>query len=219
MTIHKEGFATIIIVLASLLIINIITCYLSREYKIIFYSVLTASILFLLFILFFFRVPERQLLKDETVVVSPADGKVIIIEEIYENEYFKENRLKVSIFMSPFNVHLNRYPFSGVISYCKYHPGKYLVAFHPKASELNERSTVVVKSLNGTEVLLRQIAGCVARRIVTYSKDGEQVKQTDELGFIKFGSRVDLYFPIGTKLNVKIGDKVQAGVSNIADLK
>jgi phosphatidylserine decarboxylase len=150
-------------------------------------------------------------------VVSPCDGKVVVIEEAVETEYFKDKRIQVSIFMSPLNVHVNLYPFSGIVNYVRYHKGKYLVAWHPKSSTENERSTVVLKGPKA-EVLIRQIAGAVARRIVTYSKEGEQVQQNGELGFIKFGSRVDLYLPLGTKINAKIGDIVQGGVNVIATL-
>ncbi|MBK8685107.1 MAG: phosphatidylserine decarboxylase family protein [Bacteroidetes bacterium] len=164
-----------------------------------------------------FRIPTRVQTLDEQLVVSPCDGKVVVIEEAVETEYFKDKRIQVSIFMSPLNVHVNLYPFSGIVNYVRYHKGKYLVAWHPKSSTENERSTVVLKGTKA-EVLIRQIAGAVARRIVTYSKEGEQVHQNGELGFIKFGSRVDLYLPLGTKINAKIGDIVQGGVNVIATL-
>jgi phosphatidylserine decarboxylase len=147
----------------------------------------------------------------EGTILCPADGKVVVIEETEENEYFHDRRLQVSIFMSPINVHVNRNPISGIISYFKYHPGKFLVAWHPKSSTDNERTTVVVKNANGVEVLFRQIAGALARRIVWYVKENDNVTQGSEFGFIKFGSRVDLFLPLGTEINVNIGDKVVGG--------
>ncbi|MCC6447219.1 MAG: phosphatidylserine decarboxylase family protein, partial [Chitinophagaceae bacterium] len=166
-------------------------------------------------VFWFFRIPSRTFTNDETLAISPCDGKVVVIEETEEPEYFGDKRIQVSIFMSPLNVHVNRYPIRGIVDYVKYHKGKYLVAWHPKSSTENERSTIVVKN-EKTTVLIRQIAGAVARRIVVYAKKGEQAVQNEELGFIKFGSRVDLYFPIGTKINVKIGDVVQGGITSIA---
>src|SRR5690606_23208551 len=148
----------------------------------------------------------------------PADGKVVVIEEAEETEYFKDKRIQVSIFMSPINVHINRNPLSGVVSFFKYHPGKFLVAWHPKSSTDNERTTVVVRNRNNVEVLFRQIAGALARRIVWYVKENDAVEQGEEFGFIKFGSRVDLFLPLGTKVNVNIGDKVVGGKTVIAEL-
>ena len=175
-----------------------------------------ASILFFSLLLWFFRNPERTVIPDNQLIISPADGKVVVIEEVKEEEYFKDKRIQLSIFMSPLNVHVNRYPVSGLVTYFKYHPGKYLVAWHPKSSLLNERSTVVLKCENGQEILVRQIAGAVARRIVPYSEEGRQVIQGSELGFIKFGSRVDIFLPPGTNIGVKIGDKVTGNKSVIA---
>ncbi len=167
------------------------------------------SVIFFFLVVWFFRNPPRSLIPDASRIVSAADGKVVDIEEVVEKEYFGDKRLQVSVFMSPLNVHINRYPIGGTVVYRKYHPGKYLVAWHPKSSELNERSTVVIRDMNGREILVRQIAGNVARRIVTYAGEGNRVTQGDELGFIKFGSRVDLFLPPGTKLGVRIGDVVE----------
>ncbi|MBC7508392.1 MAG: phosphatidylserine decarboxylase family protein, partial [Ferruginibacter sp.] len=163
----------------------------------------------------FFRLPFRNMTHGESKIICPADGKVVVIEEAYEPEYFQEKRLQVSIFMSPINVHVNRNPVSGIIKYFKYHPGKYLVAWHPKSSTENERTTIVIGNDNG-DILMRQIAGALARRICYYIKEGDSVKQNDEYGFIRFGSRVDLYLPLGTKVDVKIGDVVKGGVTLLA---
>jgi phosphatidylserine decarboxylase len=174
-----------------------------------------ALVAFWLFIVSFFRIPSRNFTYDENAVVSPADGKVVVIEEVVDTEYFNEKRLQVSVFMSPANVHVNRYPFSGKVLYSKYHKGKYLVAWDPKSSTENERHSIVLSNAKAT-VLVKQIAGALAKRIVNYAKVDEQVEQNTELGFIKFGSRVDLLLPIGTKVNVKIGDQVKNGVSVLA---
>src|SRR5690606_10616755 len=174
------------------------------------------SAFLLITILQFFRSPSRDIQRDEKTMLCPADGKVVVIEETQENEYFKDKRLQVSIFMSPTNVHVNRNPISGIVSYFKYHPGKFLVAWHPKSSTENERTTVVVKKSNEVEVLFRQIAGALARRIVWYVKQGDKVNQGEEFGFIKFGSRVDVFLPIGTKITVNIGEKVVGGKTVIA---
>jgi len=166
----------------------------------------------------FFRMPEREVEPDPVLVYSPADGEVVVIEETFENEYFRDNRLQISIFMSPLNMHSNKYPISGKVKYVRYHPGKKIVAWHPKSSELNERSTIVVESENGTEIMIRQIAGAVARRIVTYSKEGDIVRQGDELGFIKFGSRVDVFLPAGTLAEVPLMEQVRANRTVIAKI-
>jgi phosphatidylserine decarboxylase len=168
-------------------------------------------------VFWFFRIPARTFTQGEQLLISPCDGKVVVIEETHESEYFKDQRIQVSIFMSPLNVHVNRYPLSGTVQYARYHKGKYLVAWHPKSSTENERTTIVVKS-SKAEILIRQIAGAVARRIVMYSKEGDSAAQNAELGFIKFGSRVDLFLPLGTKINAKIGDVVQGGIDVIATL-
>lgn len=176
-----------------------------------------AAFLLWFWIIWFFRLPNRTLSTGDNLVVAPADGKVVVIEETTETEYFKDKRLQVSIFMSPLNVHVNRSPIAGTVQMMKYHPGKYLVAWHPKSSTENERTTLVIKN-NKTELLVRQIAGALARRICYYVKDGQQLKQNEEFGFIRFGSRVDIYFPAGTKIDVKIGDAVQGGVTILAHL-
>jgi len=171
-----------------------------------------------LFVLFFFRFPERHLEPDPGLIYAPADGKVVVIEETVEKEYFKDTRLQISIFMSPFNIHSNRYPVSGKVKHVFYHPGKNMVAWHPKSSELNERSSVVIEAGNGDEILVRQIAGALARRIVTYARPDQAVKQGDELGFIKFGSRVDVFLPLGTEIEVPILQQVRANKNIIAKL-
>lgn len=176
--------------------------------------VITLALLYI--ILQFFRNPPRNTVANPEHIIAPADGKVVVIEEVEEPEYFKGKRLQVSIFMSPFNVHVNRYPIAGDVTYVKYHPGLYLVAWHPKSSTDNERSTVVVKDEKGREVLFRQIAGALAKRIVYYAKPGDKAVQGGEMGFIKFGSRVDLYLPIGTKINVQKEQIVRGGETAIA---
>lgn len=181
---------------------------------------LSGAISFILFLLWFwvvifFRLPVRNLIHGESKIIAPADGKVVVIEETYEAEYFKEKRLQVSIFMSPINVHVNRNPVSGVVKYMKYHAGKYLVAWHPKSSTENERTTIVIGNDNG-DILMRQIAGALARRICWYVNEGDTVRQNEEFGFIKFGSRVDLFLPLGTQVDVKIGDVVKGGVTVVA---
>jgi phosphatidylserine decarboxylase len=168
-------------------------------------------------VIWFFRIPARDYTYNDGKYVAPADGKVVVIEETFEPEYFKDKRLQVSIFMSPLNVHVNRTPITGIIKYMKYHPGKYLVAWHPKSSTENERTTVVVGN-NRTEILMRQIAGALARRICYYVKENQPMKQNEEFGFIRFGSRVDIYFPLGTKIDVKIGDMVQGGVTVLGSI-
>jgi phosphatidylserine decarboxylase len=207
MRIHKEGITIIFIALILVASLNLVFFWIFRNS--LLQSLLAVfSIILLLLIIWFFRNPLRYVLPDDTVIICPADGKIVQIEEALENEYFKDKRLQISIFMSPLNVHVNRYPVNGHVSYFKYHPGKYLVAWHPKSSLLNERSTVVIQDYNGREILVRQIAGAVARRIVPYAVQGQQVVQGDELGFIKFGSRVDLFLPLDVKIEVKTGDKV-----------
>jgi phosphatidylserine decarboxylase len=170
----------------------------------------------LLLVLQFFRNPKRITPRNKNLLIAPVDGKVVIIEEVYEKEYFKDMRLQISIFMSPLNVHVTRYPMGGKVQFSKYHPGKYLVAWHPKSSELNERTTIVLKNDVFGEIIYRQIAGAVARRIVNYAKEGMEVEQGDDAGFIKFGSRVDLFLPLGTPLSIKLNDIVKGGVQSIA---
>jgi phosphatidylserine decarboxylase len=217
MTLHKEGMKILrneIIIFSILNYLAYSTIDYTHEYFVYFITALT-SFLFIMSINFF-RVPNRKLERKEKTVYSPCDGKVVVIEETEEIEFYKDKRIQVSIFMSPLNVHNQLYPISGEVEYTKYHPGKYLVAWHPKSSLLNERSTVVVKN-DKISVLFRQIAGAVARRIVTYAKVGDVATSSDEYGFIKFGSRVDVFLPVGTKINVKLNEVVKAGQSAIAN--
>ncbi len=215
MRFHREGYLIIIIsliVLASLLILTYF--YLASLLPLIGLIILGL----LLFILQFFRHPKRKITqKNDQLIFSPADGKIVVVEEKFEDEILKEKRLMISIFMSPTNVHCNRVPISGRVKYTKYHPGKYLVAWHPKSSSENERNTIVLESNNQQEVLVRQIAGAMARRIKSYLKSGELVVQGQELGFIKFGSRVDLFLPLDANIKVKLGQKVKANIDVIAE--
>lgn len=213
---HKEGYRIILITFVFVLA----GIFLSEEYIGSFWllkSVQVVLLIFLALILQFFRNPKRKTAVNDQHIIAPVDGKVVVIEEVEETEYFKDKRLQVSIFMSPLNVHVTRYALGGEVTYSKYHPGKYLVAWHPKASTDNERTTIVVKNATFGEVLYRQIAGALAKRIVNYAKEGEQVVQGTDAGFIKFGSRVDVYLPLGTKLNVALGDTVKGGVQVIAE--
>lgn len=217
MKFHKEGYTSLAIVILFIFVINAIANYYNAPLYLTWF-IYALSAFLLLTILQFFRSPIKRITPNDEIVLCPADGKVVVIEETEESEYFKDRRIQVSIFMSPINVHVNRNPISGIVSYFKYHPGKFLVAWHPKSSTDNERTTVVVKHKTGVEVLFRQIAGAMARRIVWYVKEQDEVTQGSEFGFIKFGSRVDLFFPLGTKINVNIGDKVVGGKSIIARL-
>ncbi|HRQ51904.1 MAG TPA: phosphatidylserine decarboxylase family protein [Agriterribacter sp.] len=213
MTVHKEGYQTIALCGLFFVIINIVLFYfLPYSVSWLAWVIFILSFLFFLFIISFFRVPKRVLTVDDTKIVAPADGKVVVIEETTDEEYFKDKRLQVSIFMSPANVHQNLNPVSGEVVYSRYHKGKYLVAWDPKSSTHNERHTVVIQ--NGyAPVLVRQIAGAVARRIVNYLKPGQKVQQGAELGFIKFGSRVDVLLPPGTKIHVQLNQVVKGGVT------
>ncbi|MBP8115301.1 MAG: phosphatidylserine decarboxylase family protein [Chitinophagaceae bacterium] len=216
MTIHKEGYKSIAIGVILFGIINIVSFYfMSSSLPIISLLLFIATLGLLLFLISFFRIPNRNLTIDENSIIAPADGKVVVIEEVQADEYFTDRRIQVSIFMSPLNVHVNRNPVSGEIVYNQYHKGKYLVAWHPKSSTENERHSVVYKK-NGKEILVKQIAGALAKRICNYLQAGQEVKQTEEMGFIKFGSRVDLLLPLDAKIHVKIGDKPQGGVTTIA---
>jgi phosphatidylserine decarboxylase len=203
MSIHKEGYKILGFGFAALLILNVIINILWGDIEILKWALLILSFILYVFLLFFFRWPERTLEPAQGLIYAPADGKVVVIEETEEKEYFKDTRLQVSIFMSPFNVHSNRYPVSGKVKYVRYHAGSNMVAWHPKSSELNERSSIVIETVEGTEILIRQIAGAVARRIVTYAREDQDVQQGDELGFIKFGSRVDIFLPVGTEIEGK----------------
>lgn len=218
MTIHKEGYPTIALTLVFSAILIGIAYYFFPAYPVAKYFAYTLSAVLLIIVLQFFRSPSRNWTRHDTKVICPADGKVVVIEETEESEYFKDKRIQVSIFMSPVNVHVNRYPISGTVKYAKYHPGKYLVAWHPKSSTENERTTVVVQNDKGVAVLFRQIAGALARRIVMYSKEGDKAEQSSEFGFIKFGSRVDVFLPTGTKVNVKINDVVKGGITALAEI-
>lgn len=215
---HKEGY-TIIIVTLIIVAIGFISTQTWVSPVWLQYVCYATLVVFLLLILQFFRNPSRIADINTQDVVSPVDGKVVVIEEVFEKEYFKEKRLQVSVFMSPINVHVTRYPVTGKVVYSKYHPGKYLVAWHPKASEENERTTVVVRSTGFGDVLYRQIAGALAKRIVNYAKEGDEAVKGDDSGFIKFGSRVDIYLPLGTPLAVKLNQKVKGSQSIIATLK
>ena len=199
------------------LAIGLLTWKFLAGWPIIVYPINIICFLLWFWIIWFFRMPSRTHSVGADKIVAPADGKVVVIEETFEPEYYKENRLQVSIFMSPLNVHVNRSPMDGIVKYMKYHPGKYLVAWHPKSSTENERTTLVIENPR-VSILLRQIAGALARRICYYVKEGQELKQNDEFGFIRFGSRVDIYLPIGTKVDVKIGDVVQGGVTVVAHL-
>ena len=213
---HKEGqkiiLCTVFFVGGSFLVLDN-TIELTWLLKLIQLSLLTILVL----ILQFFRNPKRQTKKNDTQVISPVDGKVVVIEVVEENEYFKEKRLQVSIFMSPLNVHVTRYPIGGSVLLSKYHPGDYFVAWHPKASTENERTTIVVENKVYGKVLYRQIAGALARRIINYAKEGQKVEQGTDAGFIKFGSRVDLFLPVDTKVKVKLNQKVIGGESIVAE--
>lgn len=216
MHIHKEGRNIILVAEIVWLIISVIAIYTLPAW--LFYIVSSALLLFVLFIIRFFRVPTRQHITDPDTVYSPADGRVVTVEEVYESEYLNEPRIQVSVFMSVWNVHVNWYPVGGTIEYFRYHDGRFLVAWHPKSSTDNERTTTVVSNKNG-RILFRQIAGVVARRIVSYSKDGDTVEQNTQCGFIKFGSRVDMFLPMDADVKVKLGDHVVGTQTVIATLK
>lgn len=213
---HKEGHRIILVALFILLILGL-AAHFFLDNEPLKKILVSALILFFLLILQFFRNPKRNFEQSENYVLSPVDGKVVVIEEVFDKEYFNEKRIQVSVFMSPINVHVTRYPVSGEVVYSKYHPGKYLVAWHPKSSEENERTTVVVKNPIFGEVLHKQIAGALAKRIVNYAAIGQKVHQADDSGFIKFGSRVDVLLPLGTKINVKLNQKVKGGITIIAE--
>lgn len=212
---HKEGHQSILITL-----FVVVALFLGAEYvtnnQIIQYIIYGVALFLLIIILQFFRNPKRYTAQNENHIIAPVDGKVVVIEEVFEKEYFQEKRLQVSIFMSPINVHVTRYALSGLVKFSKYHPGKFLVAWHPKASEENERTTIVVENETFGEVLYRQIAGALAKRIVNYAKEGTQVVQGTDAGFIKFGSRVDIFLPLDTKLDIKLNDVVKGGETIVA---
>ncbi len=214
--IHKEGYPSILITFALVTIINFLTHFFAAELPIVLWLGYALSVFLLVTILQFFRNPSRKIIIDDNTIVAPADGKVVVIEETTETEYFKDKRLQISIFMSPINVHVNRFPIGGIVKYAKYHPGLFLVAWHPKSSTENERTTIVVEHKNGQEVLFRQIAGALARRIVYYCKEGDKATQGNEFGFIKFGSRVDLLLPTNVKVKVNLEQKVKGNETVIA---
>jgi phosphatidylserine decarboxylase len=214
---HKEGKATILITLIGLFALNFAIGF--TEINWLINSILFLSVVFLIIILQFFRNPTVTVTQNENQVICPADGKVVVIEEVMETEYYNEKRIQVSVFMSPFNVHVNRNPIGGIVKYFKYHKGLYLVAWHPKSSTENERTTTVIEKADGVSVLFRQIAGALAKRIVWYVKEGQQAEQGAEMGFIKFGSRVDLFLPLGTKINVNLNQVVKGGKTVIAEFK
>lgn len=217
MTLHREGTTTIII---AVIILGLIEwgnywLYTKTDWLWLFLLLSAGALVMLYLVVQFFRIPKRTFTFTDSDILCPADGKVVVIEEVEETEYFKDRRIQVSIFMSPLNVHANYFPISGLVKYVKYHKGLFLVAWHPKSSTDNERSTVVVQHSSGKEVLFRQIAGAVARRICYYTKEGQTAETGQEFGFIKFGSRVDVFLPLGTKLDVKINQDVKAKLTKL----
>ncbi len=218
MTIHKEGRILLIVLLILLPAANYLIYRLFPNFILLHWLFGIGSVILFVLILQFFRHPFIKVANQEKHVLAPADGKVVVIEETLEKEYFNGKKKQVSIFMSPLNVHVNRNPVSGVVKYFKYHAGKYLVAWHPKSSTDNERTTIVIGQANGPEILVRQIAGAMARRIKYYIKEGQEVNQGEEFGFIKFGSRVDVFLPLDAQITVSVGDKTRAGKTVIAEL-
>jgi phosphatidylserine decarboxylase len=216
MRFHKEGIPSLLISILFSAALNGIFYFFLRENEAIRMTGYIISAIILITIIQFFRSPQRNFVAKDGEIISPADGTVVVIEEVEETEYYKDKRIQVSVFMSPVNVHLNRYPIAGILKYYKYHPGLYLVAWHPKSSSENEKTSIVIEDNKGKSVLFRQIAGALARRIVFFGKEGNSVNQTDECGFIKFGSRVDLLLPLDAKLNVKLNEKVKGGITSIA---
>jgi phosphatidylserine decarboxylase len=219
MRIHKEGHRILIGLLIGLVVLNIGIFLATDSTPLIIGLGLGVSLIIFLMILQFFRHPKVTITAQPYEVLAPAEGKVVVIEETEETEYFKDKRIQISIFMSPINVHVNRNPITGIVQYVKYHAGKYLVAWHPKSSTENERTTIVIRSENGVDILMRQIAGALARRIKWYVSEKDSVKQGKEFGFIKFGSRVDVFLPIGTEVKVAIGDHTKGGKTILAELK
>jgi phosphatidylserine decarboxylase len=218
MTIHKEGYTSIALCVLFIFVVNAVIQFYYPDAHTLRWIVYILSFALFIIILQFFRSPHFHINIDETQVLCPADGKVVVIEETDEPEFLKDRRIQISVFMSPINVHVNRNPIAGVVKYFKYHPGKYLVAWHPKSSTENERTTVVIENKKGIPVLFRQIAGAMARRIVWYVKEGDKVDQGAQFGFIKFGSRVDVFLPLGTKINVGLGEVVKGGRTVLATL-
>lgn len=218
MTIHKEGYTSIALCILFIFVLNAVIQFYFPQAITLKWIIYILSFLLFVTILQFFRSPSISISTDETQVLCPADGKVVVIEEAEETEFLKDKRIQLSVFMSPVNVHVNRNPISGIITYFKYNPGKYLVAWHPKSSTENERTTIVTQNSAGVSVLFRQIAGALARRIVWYVKEGDTVEQGEQFGFIKFGSRVDVFLPLGSDVRVEIGQKVKGGQTVLAVL-
>ncbi len=218
MKIHKEGFLIIFFSLILLSALAFVSILLWPVLSVFHYVLFGIEFVFFILIISFFRIPFRNYSTGSNNIISPCDGKVVVIEEITDTEYFQDKRIQISVFMSPLNVHVNRYPISGIIKYVKYFPGKYLVAWHPKSSTENERFSTVIEHESGKQILVKQIAGAVARRIRNYAVVSSQVKQCEELGFIKFGSRVDILLPPGSKISTNIGDKVKGGISILAEI-
>lgn len=212
---HKEGFKIIFITFVFTILVTLLAAYLV-SINWLRMLIQLAAIVLLILILQFFRNPKRKTIPNDGHIIAPVDGKVVVVEEVFEKEYFNDKRIQVSIFMSPVNVHVTRYPLGGIVKFSKYHPGKYLVAWHPKASEENERTTIVIDNKTYGEVLYRQIAGALAKRIVNYAKVGDKVVQGTDAGFIKFGSRVDVFLPLTADIKVKVGQKVKGGIDVIA---
>ncbi|MCS6822684.1 MAG: phosphatidylserine decarboxylase family protein [Cytophagaceae bacterium] len=219
MRIHKEGHTFLLVSFLVTIVITISLVYILKGYPILCYVIIFLAMVFYGLLVQFFRNPVRITVQNERHIIAPADGKIVVIEETKEQEYFNDNRIQISIFMSPLNVHVNRNPISGEVKYVKYHKGKYLVAWHPKSSTENERTTIVIQHARGHEILIRQIAGALAKRIKCYLKEKEQVVQGQELGFIKFGSRVDVFVPVDSEITTHIGATVKGGISVLALLK
>lgn len=217
MSIHREGHGIIIVTGLIAVAINLPLAIITKSTFLAVMVALLSTVVILAFISFF-RIPHRDFRLENNKIIAPADGRVVVIEQVEEGEYFKDKRIQVSIFMSPANVHVNRSPVSGVVTYQKYHPGQYLVAWHPKSSEKNERNTVVIEHQDGIEILIRQIAGKLARKIRYYVSEGDSIDQANEFGFIKFGSRVDLFLPLGTSIDVDLKQKVKGGITVIGTL-
>jgi len=218
MTIHKEGYTSIALCVLFIFVVNALIQFYFPAAHTVKWIVYIASFVLFVIILQFFRSPVFSVSPDEKTVLCPADGKVVVIEETTETEFLKDKRIQLSVFMSPVNVHVNRNPISGVVKYFKYNPGKYLVAWHPKSSTENERTTIVIENSAGVAVLFRQIAGALARRIVWYVKEGDKVEQGQQFGFIKFGSRVDVFLPLGSTIKVELGQAVKGGRTILAEL-
>lgn len=218
MTIHKAGYILLLKILLVVILINLASFYLIPNHTIV-YTILIVTIIMYLFIVNFFRFPNRVIIQDDNTILAPADGKIVVIEETEEPEYFKDRRLQVSIFMNIFNVHINWFPVNGIIKYFKYHKGNFAAAYLPKSSTENERTTIVIECNNGETILMRQIAGAMAKRIVSYTPIGGKARQDQHAGFIKFGSRVDLFLPLNTNIEVKLGQKTTGSQTIIGTFK